>query len=138
MALRGYIVSTCESQTMLTGRMASLTVILIIALGMESAADAQDRSAKPEQAFRDCPECPEMVIVHKGNVLMGSSPEETARTLEAVVPSNEVNLARESAEFELPQHLVSVGRSFAFGKYTVTRREFAIFVRDTGYSVGAG
>jgi formylglycine-generating enzyme required for sulfatase activity len=33
---------------------------------------------------------------------------------------------------EAPQHRVSL-RSFALGKYDVTRREYAVFVSETGY-----
>src|SRR5437016_3285235 len=32
--------------------------------------------AKPAAAFRDCPECPEMVVIPEGNFTMGSSDSE--------------------------------------------------------------
>jgi formylglycine-generating enzyme required for sulfatase activity len=38
---------------------------------------------------------------------------------------------------EAPQHQVSL-RSFALGKYDVTRSEYAAFARETGYSAGDG
>jgi len=34
---------------------------------------------------------------------------------------------------EMPQHEVHIAQSFAFGKYPVTRGEFAVFVQETGY-----
>jgi formylglycine-generating enzyme required for sulfatase activity len=65
---------------------------------------------------------------------MGSSTEETTRDLESV-PSEEIPLARSSMAMEHPQHAVNIGRSFAVGKYPVTRGEFAVFVQETGYSI---
>jgi formylglycine-generating enzyme required for sulfatase activity len=38
----------------------------------------------------------------------------------------------------LPSHQVSIERMFALGKYDVTRGEFAVFVRETGYSPRSG
>jgi formylglycine-generating enzyme required for sulfatase activity len=43
----------------------------------------------------------------------------------------------ESVADESPQHVVSL-RSFALGKYDVTRGEYAAFVRETGYSAANG
>ncbi|HLB10756.1 MAG TPA: formylglycine-generating enzyme family protein, partial [Gemmatimonadaceae bacterium] len=42
-----------------------------------------------------------------------------------------------SVSDEAPQHLVAL-RSFALGKYDVTRAEYAEFVRGTGYPAGDG
>lgn len=69
---------------------------------------------------------------------MGSSAAESARDLEAVSPHNEFRFAQKGMEFEHPQHSVNISRSFAMGKYLVTRGEFASFVRETGYSTGEG
>jgi formylglycine-generating enzyme required for sulfatase activity/uncharacterized RDD family membrane protein YckC len=58
----------------------------------------------PQQGktFRDCPDCPEMVVIPAGSFLMGS---------------NEVDSER-------PIHAVNV-RSFAMGKYEVTQGQWA-------------
>ena len=66
--------------------------------------------------FRDCPECPEMVVVPAGRFQMG-------------------NLSR-SGYSERPVHEVTISDSFAVGRYEVTRREFARFVEATGYDTG--
>jgi formylglycine-generating enzyme required for sulfatase activity len=79
-----------------------------------------------------------MVVIPAGSFLMGSSDEETARELEAVAPSNERIYAQRYMSQERPQHPVSINRSFALGKYRVTRGEFAAFVRETGYSTRGG
>ena len=90
----------------------------------------EPRAAKPGAAFRDCPDCPEMVVVPAGTFTMGSSDPEKSWA------ANHGGNA-ESVSDESPQHSVSLP-SFALGKYDVTRGEYAAFVRDTGYSAGGG
>ena len=70
---------------------------------------------KGRREFRDCADCPEMVVVPAGNFVMGSPASERGRF-----------------DSEGPLHPVSV-RSFALGKYDVTSEEFLIFLRETGY-----
>ncbi len=73
----------------------------------------------PGSFFKDCADCPEMVVVPPGSFLMGS-PE-----WEAYRKGNEG-----------PQHRVTIVRPLAVGRYEVTRGQFAEFVRDTGYDAG--
>ena len=73
----------------------------------------------PGDKFRDCPGCPELVVVPSGSYRMGS-------------PSSEVY--REDDEG--PVHRVAIARPFAVGVYEVTRGEFARFVSETGRSMG--
>ena len=68
------------------------------------------------RGFRDCEECPLMVLVPPGSYMMGS-------------PESELN----RDDDEGPQHRVTIPKAFAVGVYEVTRREFAQFVRETGY-----
>jgi formylglycine-generating enzyme required for sulfatase activity len=84
----------------------------------------------PGTGFRDCAECPEMVVIPGGKFTMGSPPEE-----KAWAASHGATL--ESVADETPQHTVSLP-SFALGKYHVTRGEYAAFVRATGYSSADG
>jgi formylglycine-generating enzyme required for sulfatase activity len=70
-------------------------------------------------SFRDCPQCPEMVVVQAGSFTMGSPPGEPGRYAT-----------------EGPQRRVTIARPFAVGKYSVTRGELAIFLAETGRSVG--
>jgi formylglycine-generating enzyme required for sulfatase activity len=69
-------------------------------------------SRPPGAAFRDCGECPEMVVLSAGAFTMGS-------------PSNE----RQRNADEGPQRQVSI-RSFAVGRYEVTFDEYEACVRD--------
>ena len=87
-------------------------------------------AAQPGAAFRDCPECPEMVVLPAGSFTMGSSAEE--KSWAASHGGSMYAVADEA-----PQHQVSLP-SFAMGKYDVTRGEYAAFARETGYPAGDG
>ncbi len=65
--------------------------------------------------FRDCADCPQMVVVPAGSFTMGSSSSEPGRL-----------------DNEGPQHEVTIGYAFAAGRYPVTRDEYARFVAETG------
>lgn len=67
------------------------------------------------QTFRDCPECPEMVVVPAGSFLMGSPEGEESRQ-----------------SYEGPQHRVTIGRSFAVGQFAVTFDEWDACVAAGG------
>ena len=69
--------------------------------------------------FRDCADCPEMVVVPSGSFMMGSPPSEEGRR-----------------DNEGPVHRVSIPSAFAVGVYEVTRGEFGRFVSSTGRSMG--
>lgn len=84
----------------------------------------------PGTVFRDCPRCPEMVVIPAGHFTMGSSAAEKSWA------AGHGGSAGSVAD-EAPQHDVSVP-SFALGKYDVTRDEYAAFVRETGYPAGDG
>ena len=70
--------------------------------------------------FRDCPECPEMVVVPAGSYRMGSPSGEAGRSSE-----------------EGPVHEVTFHRPFALGVHEVTVAEFGRFVDETGHRTGS-
>lgn len=72
----------------------------------------------PGTIFRDveAPWCPEMVVIPSGSFVMGSP---------AAEPGRQVN--------EDPEHLVTIEKPFALGRYPVTRGEFAAFAKETGH-----
>ena len=89
-------------------------------LGLEGTPvpPAQDRSTAPMRlgaVFRDCDECPEMVVVPAGTYLMGSPVSENRR--------------RDS---EGPQHRVTFDEPFAVGIYEVTFAEWDACTADGG------
>lgn len=83
--------------------------IIALSIALGSPANAA-------REFRDCPDCPVMVVVPAGHFLMGANPNEPGHT-----PA------------ELPAHAVAVQARFAIGKFDVTRTEFTAFANATGY-----
>jgi formylglycine-generating enzyme required for sulfatase activity len=83
--------------------------------GLEIAVARERLCLKPggAQVFKDCPHCPEMVVVPAGRFTMGSPAEE-----ERAGPP----------EIQLP---VTIAKPFAVGRFAVTRDEFAAFVEAT-------
>jgi formylglycine-generating enzyme required for sulfatase activity len=81
----------------------------------------QERGLKAKDTFRECKDCPEMVVVPAGRFTMGS-------------PSGE----KERASDEGPQHVVTIGKAFAVGKFHVTRDQFAVFATETGFAAHSG
>jgi formylglycine-generating enzyme required for sulfatase activity len=81
---------------------------------------SEERALKPKQAFRECAQCPEMVVVPAGSFTMGSPDTEKDRHKD-----------------EGPQHAVTFARSFAVGKFDVTVDQFAAFVAARGYDAGS-
>jgi formylglycine-generating enzyme required for sulfatase activity len=94
------------------------------------ASPASNSANTPGTAFRDCADCPEMLVIPAGRFLMGSS------TAEKSWAAGHGGSAEAVAD-EAPEHEVSVP-SFALGKYDVARGEYAVFIRETGHSAGDG
>ena len=78
-----------------------------------------ERRGPPGTKFRDCPQCPELVVVPSGSFMMGSPESEAGRY-----------------DDEGPVHEVTIGYRLAVGVKEVTRGEFARFVSETGRSTG--
>jgi len=74
------------------------------------------------ESFKDCANCPEMVIAPSGSFKMGSPPDE---------PERESGRAGS----ESPQHEVTIAKPFAVGRFPVTRGEWASFVKETGFQI---
>ena len=81
---------------------------------------AQLQALMPGDAFRECENCPEMVVVPAGSFAMGAAAGDN-----------------HSLPSEGPRHVVKIARPFAVGRLHVTRDQFAAFVSETGYR-GAG
>jgi formylglycine-generating enzyme required for sulfatase activity len=86
---------------------------------------AQERGLKSKDSFRECESCPEMVVVPAGSFTMGSPEGEPGRK------------KTEGLEDEGPQHVVTIGKPFAVGKFHVTVAQYAEFVRKTGYTASS-
>ncbi len=91
----------------------SCSGLVIVSLSSRCAAPltaAQEGGLKPKDTFRECVDCPEMVVLPAGRFTMGEPPQ---------------------------QHVVTIGKPFAAGKLHVTVDQFAAFVRQTGYAASS-
>ena len=78
----------------LISKIAFAVIVLALAPTSLSFADPPpNRRYEPGETFKDCPECPEMLVVPAGSFIMGSPESEEGRT-----------------RFEGPQHRVTFFR----------------------------
>ena len=77
---------------------------------------------------RDCPACPELVVVKAGTYMMGADASEGP--LHGLPP--------DLAAREQPRHAVSIARSVAFGRHEITIDQFATFASEAGYTPEPG
>lgn len=107
------------------GFLASLSLVLAWcspALPMGSLPEETRVVLTPGTVFKDCRNCPEMVVLPAGTYLMGAPSGEERREL---VPSRYRGRAH-------PQHEIALSKPFAVGRTEVTRSQFARFVAATG------
>ncbi len=86
------------------------TQIAITALSLD-----REQALKPKDTFKECSNCPEMVVVPAGTFTMGSPLSEPKRTSE-----------------EGPQHMVTFARNFAVGRFELTFDQWEACVADGG------
>ncbi len=84
---------------MITRRRIAVIGAAVVILSAAAAADRQ-----PGDVFRDCPECPEMVVIGAGSFVMGSDGRH---------------------RHERPAHPAAIVNPFAMGRYEVTFDEWA-------------
>jgi formylglycine-generating enzyme required for sulfatase activity len=70
-------------------------------------SEAQERALKPREAFQECANCPQMLVVPAGTFTMGSPSTEPGRS-----------------DHEGPQHAVTIARQFAVGQFELTFEEW--------------
>ena len=84
--------------------------------------------AGSSSVLKDCQKCPELAVVAGGKFVMGRNLDQTKAGVAAKGFSGD--------DSEGPAHTVTV-RSFAVGRFAVTRGQFAAFVGATGYQTDA-
>ena len=82
---------------------------------LEARIEELEKRSLPGRQFRDCPACPEMVVVPPGEFMMGSPESEAGR-----------------GGNEGPVHGVRIGHPFAVGVYEVTFAEWDACVSGGG------
>jgi formylglycine-generating enzyme required for sulfatase activity len=99
--------------------MLQAALALILLLLLPAVADAQKRrdgaAAGAAREFRDCPDCPTMVLVPAGEFMMGSPPSERGRNPD-----------------EGPQRKVVFAQPFAAGKHEITFAQWDACVAEAG------
>ncbi len=104
-----------------TGYLTSAQAGALLELGKERLAEVSKPKLEPGKKFRDCDDCPEMVVVPAGSYMMGSPSHEDGRV-----------------DRESPVHRVTIPEPFAVGVYEVTFREWDACRRDGGCSHAPG
>jgi len=97
-------------------RLASIAILLAsILLGAPvEAAPVKVDGRVPGTIFRECADCPEMVVVPAGNFIMGTP-----------VPTGFFTVfADDGSDSERPAHEVRIAKPFAMGRYEVTQAEW--------------
>jgi len=85
------------------------------ARGVQPLTPEIEQSLKPKDSFKECDDCPEMVVVPKGSFIMGT-------------PVTEVDRSKG----EDPLHRVSFARPFAAGRFTISFDEWDACLADGG------
>lgn len=98
-----------------------LTVIVGLMAGTLGSSSLADTAVNLDSGsvFRDCADCPEMVVVPPGAFAMGFDGGEQDR-------------------FEGPVRQVQIAAGFAAGRFPVTNAEYARFIDDSGHQSGRG
>jgi len=78
-------------------------------------SSTREHLLQPGDSFKECDNCPEMVVVPASSFIMGS-------------PENEIGRARS----EGPQHKVTFAHQFAVGRFSVTFDEWDACITDGG------
>ena len=77
------------------------------------------------QMIRDCPDCPELVLIPAGSFTMGA----------AIGEEDAENVPFEFRGWSYPRHTVHLAAPFYLGLHHVTRGEFSAFVKASGRAV---
>jgi formylglycine-generating enzyme required for sulfatase activity len=103
----------------------ALGAAIVVALAMPAASaapakaaalsPAQEKALKPHGTFKECANCPEMVVVPAGKFSMGSPVSEPGRFAD-----------------EAPQHTVTIARRFAVARFEATFDEWDACAADGG------
>jgi formylglycine-generating enzyme required for sulfatase activity len=102
------------------GGIAATAAALLLSSSLQAAAPkagSTKATDKPGATFKECADCPTMVVIPSGTFMMGSADSDTSK-----------NKGEES-----PQHQVAIAKPYAMGQTHVTRAQFAKFVKDSGY-----
>jgi formylglycine-generating enzyme required for sulfatase activity len=93
---------------------------LLFFVGLITITANAQRSLKQQHSFRDCSDCPEMVVIPAGTFTMGTPENEAGHSI-----------------VEGPQRSITI-QQFAAGKFDVTRGQWEAFATATNRPVASG
>ena len=97
----------------------ALAALAALTCLLGGCATAGADGPKPGKVLRDCPDCPEMMVLPAGAFVMGADGGGPDRP-------------------EGPAHPVQIRHGFALGVHEVTHKQFATFVAESGYQPARG
>ena len=100
-------------------RFRSSHATLVLAVWISFGAAAESVSLEAGSSFRECPECPEMVIIPPGSFTMGFDGGLEER-------------------YEGPRREVNIQYSFAIGRFEITQAQYRFFIEQSGYEPSKG
>ena len=107
---------------MTPSRLNPLTALALTALcGALLPNLAQAAAPQPGKVFKDCKDCPEMVVLPAGTFTMGTPEDEVGREPD-----------------EGPMHEVTFAKPFAMSRFHITAGEWDSYVRQTGVKIADG
>ncbi|MCD7049056.1 formylglycine-generating enzyme family protein, partial [Pseudomonas petroselini] len=99
-----------------------LTALALTALcGALLPSLAQAAAPQPGKVFKDCKDCPEMVVLPAGTFTMGTPEDEVGREPD-----------------EGPMHDVTFAKPFAMSRFHITAGEWDSYIRQTGVKIADG
>lgn len=93
-------------------------------ISISATADGRAEHGSQLEHFRDCDECSEMIVIPSSDYQMGATKDE----FQGVAKKFQFMY-----DMETPRHVVQV-KSFALARFDVTRKQFAVFAIETGFS----
>ncbi len=92
-------------------RLTSLIALGCLSLSLDALAGAP---SAPGKVFKDCKDCPEMVVLPAGSYVMGTPDDELGKQ-----------------DDEGPLHTVTFAKAFAMSRFHVTASQWQAYARDT-------
>lgn len=99
----------------------ALTALMVCLPPTAHAATQPATHPKPGSVFKDCKNCPEMVVLPTGTFKMGTPDDEVGRQPD-----------------EGPIHDVTFAKPVAISRFQVLAGEWDVYLRDTGYQMPDG
>jgi formylglycine-generating enzyme required for sulfatase activity len=102
------------------GKASALALALLIPGLLPNSAQAA-ATLQPGKVFKDCKDCPELVVLPAGSYTMGTPADELGRQ-----------------DDEGPQHTVTFAKPFAMSRFFITAGEWDAYIKQTGITIANG